>query len=284
MSTNKIGGGSAQAPVQQAVVPVNKPTHGLPAGTQHGPASQFGGAVFKHGDAPVPPGGEVAHHRPRSKNLPLASQKKKQRSAARSTGSNALAGDDANFSLPENERAREQVGLAPVEINFEGRKDGDQSDGQSRDEKRFQNIFSLPALRSGKFTASSSAAAKARAVAATPLPPMQSLTEVLKFLHNTLQSDPSGTLARDMMRKISQSVLRNEMTLQTVRKATEARSLLVEAFGKGYQGSEPLSPLVRKLHLMLPIWLLNLGKTRTAPGRLQAAARLSLPHATLASE
>ncbi|MES2831687.1 MAG: hypothetical protein V4695_06820 [Pseudomonadota bacterium] len=259
---------------------MHKPTPGLPVGVPHGQSPPFQGAVFGHAGTTAPKSGSIAENRSSSRRLPIAGQKK--RPAAGSAG-NVSAGDDPDVSLSGGGRTQERSALAPIEISLQ-RNDGDgQSDSQPRDEKRFQNIFALPP-RSGKFTASNAAAAKAQVAAATPLPPMQSLTEVVKFLHGTLQSDPSGLSARAMMKKISQAVLRNEISLQTLRKSPEARSLLVEAFGKGYKGSEPLSPLVKKLHVMLPIWLLSLGKTRTGPGRLQAAARLSLPRTNLTTE
>ncbi len=276
----KVNGGSTQ-PVQQPVTPVHKPAHSLPAGTEHGQSSQFQGSLFQHGGTGTP------MRRGPTLRMPLRSPQAKQRASARSASGASQAGnDDTDLALPQEGEAGKQGKLSPIQVNFQARGEGDgQFGGQQQDEKkRFDNLFSVASLRSGSFAASVNDVDKARKGLSTPLPPMNSLPEVVRFIHGALESDPSGKSLSIVLRSINAAILRNEIKLPATTKVAEMRDLLIETFGKGHQNKEVLSPSVSAVLVMLPLWLVNLSRRRTESGKKLAAARLLTPRAALTTE
>ena len=110
-----------------------------------------------------------------------------------------------------------------------------------------------------------------------PLPPMHSLDDVVRVIHAATQSDPAGESIGMLLKQINAAVMRREIKLPTLTLVSEARAALIGAFGTGDSNARPVSESLRSVHTLLPLWLINLSKRRTALERVQAAARLGLP-------
>jgi hypothetical protein len=176
-----------------------------------------------------------------------------------------------------------EISQVPVLFGTDGDGENDHSDDRGDGEKkRFERFIQMPALTavdqgSEKSTSSSKAT---QAVALKPLPPMNSLKEVVKFIQSSVQSNPTNNSMAQTLRQINAAVLRNEISLPKITKVSDARNILIEIFGKGH-GPDSAQASLRGIYAMLPLWLVNLSKRRTVGGQKQAAARLSLTGALI---
>lgn len=225
--------------------------------------------------------------------MPLKAAKTNRSSPRRGLGRASGHADEPDFELPvEDEGAEQALRQLPVGFRSRQENDGDRQEGE-REERRFDKLFSmavpLPQGMGAAATASTSATGtialgsraqglkKAAAAAPAPLPELRSMRDVLQLIQSTAVSDPSGASVPLLLRRINAAVLQNKISLPKIGKVAEAREMLIEVFGKGHQGLEPLSSTQRSLHAMLPLWLINLGRERTPLQQTHAAARLSLP-------
>jgi len=275
-----FSGSKNALPIQTHHTSVQNGAPSLPRPNEVGQASQFQGAVFQHG-------GTQKMRRGPTGNVPPRSSQSKAR-APRSLASNQSLNDEAqdNFASAGGNDLPAEKRLSQVLVNLTPGRNGDEQSGGDQREKQSKNPAALSLVRPGKFsqlTGSSPLLDQARGGMVKPLPPMQSLRDVVKYVHGALQSDPTGKSIKTTLQAINAAVLRNDIKLPALTKVSEARSLLIEIFGKGYQSKGSLSSSVSSIHIMLPLWLINLSKHRTETGKLHAAARLSLPRAAPAA-
>lgn len=283
MSINKLPGAGVQH-LQLAPLPVPKPTQAAPGGANNGQVAQFQGASFQYG------GASTQMRRGPTVRMPLQRARTKKKGISKSASGAHHGGDeDGDFAVSQNNGAGEKAPLSRLQSQFHSGEDGDnESDQEQRDEqRRFDKLFAVSAYRVDSFTKSAlqpSLTTKRVVAVPTPLPQMNSLPEVLKFIHGAMQSNPSGKSVNELLRRIAAAVHRGEIKLPRENKIAAARPLLVEIFGEGYQGKEALSESAKSLYTMLPLWLINLSRQRTDIQRIRAAARLSLPGTALITE
>lgn len=162
--------------------------------------------------------------------------------------------------------------------SFQG--SGDQESNSGRDqERRFAGLFQMPSRQLNdvvpKKESFTTPGSRPVARATAQLPPMQSLDDVAKFVKGAIDQDPSGRSVPHILRTINAAMLRQEINLPAITKVADAREVLVDIFGSGHADRKDLSQSMRNLYLMLPLWLVNLGRQRTNDQRIQAAARVS---------
>ena len=207
----------------------------------------------------------------------------------KATGSVGNHDDEPTFDIPDYEvAAQNPLNFRPAELRSKQEGDGGDHGGGDRDKSRFQKLFSMsepPTLESAGGAGAAAGARGSRAqslnrsvaLAPAPLPELHSLRDVLSLIHSTNLTDPSCKSAELLQRKISAAVMDNKISLPKIRRLEDVSELLVDVFGKGHQGSTPLSTSQINFHLRLPVWLLNLGRQRTPLQQTHAGARQSLP-------
>ena len=214
--------------------------------------------------------------------MPLKSAGK--RSAAKKASKSTQL--DAEFEIEEHHEDRHPVydfGLEYRDPGVRLRSLEDHADEQSDNKRKENNTadhrFKMSAVteRSGTLSKESYTVGKAfQRPSELKIPPMQSMSEVVKFLHTCTQTDPSGKSLSLVLRRIGAAVLRNEIKLPIVNKVADARNVLIEIFGAGYKGTDAMPASLRSFHQIFPLWLVNLSKTRTAAQQSAAAARTEL--------
>jgi hypothetical protein len=220
--------------------------------------------------------------------MPLRSPSGK-RGVGRSKPAAGGATEENEVDHAEESTASEALQLLGMRIGTQSQQDGsEQESNQGRqEERRFERLFQMAATTSRP---SAQAAADARvkatgvggrapaaAAALQPLPPMHTLDDVVRVVQAATQADPTGKSVAVLLRRINAAVLRDEIRLPAVTRIGETRAALIDAFGGAARRHEPADDSLRAVHAMLPLWLINLSRPRTALGRAQAAARLSLP-------
>ena len=152
-------------------------------------------------------------------------------------------------------------------------------------EQKFARMFQMPVgdvrSKAAPNGAMTTAEAKQAALAAVPLPPMRSLGDMLSFIQSCAEKDPTGKSVHRILGRINAAVLRKEIKFPTVNKLADARTVLIEVFGVAQMSKTGASPSMRNIYLMLPIFLVNLGRQRSSEQRAQAAARVLSQRAAL---
>lgn len=203
--------------------------------------------------------------------------------------------DEPDFeSSSADVQAEEELSRSVSSFRYDKENNDDKGDGNDRDERRLKKVFSMATSETkGSPTAGVNARAfgsrtqglnKPDKTVQAPLPDIRSMRDMLHLIQSSSVADPSGKSLPLLLRRINAAVLQNKISLPRIDKISDAREMLIEIFGKGHQGTTPLTSTQRSLHAMLPLWLLNLGRERTPTQQMHAAARLSLPrmhyHAT----
>lgn len=173
-----------------------------------------------------------------------------------------------------------------VRIQSQSEQDGSQDESSQgrREEKRFDRIVQRRAAlevdvvqeAADRQPGNAATVRRAQLASLPPLPLMHSLEDVVQVIQAATRADPAGGTIALLLRRINAAVMRNEIQLPRVTRVSEARAALISAFGTGHDGQAPLSEALRSAHAMLPLWLINLSKRRTAIEQAQAAARLTL--------
>lgn len=268
--------GSAGGPAAPAASGTAGTSGATPAHEHHHHA-HFKGALFEHGGH----GGPM--RRGPTPRMPLRSPAGK-RGAGRARPAAGGAIDEGEAEHSEETHVPDEVRLLQVRIQPQSEQDGsqDESNEGRRDEKRFERIFQRAPVF-GKLNEGALHAVKdaGKSLALPPdrvlLPPLHSLEDVMRFIHAATQTDPGGKSIAVLLRRINAAVLRNEIKLPIVTRVSEARAALIDAFGTGHDGRKMAGESLRSVHAMLPLWLINLSKRRTALQQTHAAARLSIP-------
>ena len=276
MSIHKIGGsgsvipgGGPSAPVSP--VAASAPVTAAPGTSEHGHGRHFNGALFRQ------QGQQSPLRRGPTVRMPLRSVTSK-RPTLRSRSSTSV-GLDAE----EGELATETVapeGVHPFEpgILFQSNCDDDDSgsrEGQ-RDKRRFERQFQMTARADIHGAAEGELHTRAPSLGTMPpLPHMDSLAQVVEFVHAATRHDPSGKSLAMILRQINAAVLRDEIKLPVITKVAEARAVLIDVFGKGAYGEVAAS--LQSVQAVLPLWLINLSRRRTALQQSRALAILSVP-------
>ncbi len=277
MSNGKISGSNPFNPIP---IPINNAADPLqdPALRQatHGHHGHFKGALFRHGELSIPmrrgPIGRMPLRNAGSKR----SVKAKRTPRAQDVEDHDFLQDQDQDQYRIEESSAEQ--LARRFKSFQSKQE-EESGREGSGERRFARMFDMRASTAvdgvERKTGISTEQAKHAALANVPLPSMASLGDVVKFVHACVEKDPTGKSVPHVMRRINAAVLRKEIDVPVVTKIADARRVLIDIFGVGHLSKDSASPSMRNIHLMLPLWLINLGRQRTNEQRLQAAARLS---------
>lgn len=266
-------------PVVRDVSPPNlqvATSPGTPAGqkSNHQGVTHFRGAFFQQGGlANLPRRGPT----PR---MPLKSANATKRASSSGRKKNDyVAGDaDGDFSSLDGLESEHDSGYVDLHFNTSQDRDESSQNEGDREHRRFNRMFEMaPTAIENK---SSSIRTTINRVQerreATPLPPMTSLADLVGFIHTSVKSDPSGKSLGLLLRRLNAAVMRNEIPLPTTAKIADVRQTLIDIFGVGHN-VESTSPSMQNIYRILPLWLMNLGRKRTAMQQCQAAARLTVP-------
>ena len=276
MSSGKISGNNRLQTVRIGDTPA-APQDPAP---QHATHSHFKGALFRLG------GLQFLMRRGPIGRMPL-----RNAGAKRGVGANRAAGiegvNDVDFLHGDDDHLVGESSAEQFARRFKAYQ-SDEEQGSGREgggEQRFARMFQMPVGEVSSRVASKSgmtaAEAKQAELAAVPLPAMRSLSDVVSFIHSCAEKDPTGKSVSHILRRINAAVLRKEIDLPTVTKVTDARNVLIDIFGVAQMSKDGASPPMRNIHLMLPLWLVNLGRQRSNEQRMQAAARVSSQRAVL---
>lgn len=270
MSNGKISGSNPFSAIRinDAADPLQDPA------LRHASHGHFKGALFRHG------GLHILMRRGPIGRMPLRNAgTKRAGKPARTSGAQTV--EDLDFLEEEDQFLIEESSAETLARRFKSfqSKQEEQSGREGSSERGFARMFDMPPLGAvggvGKKTGLSADQARQAALANVPLPFMASLGDVVKFVHACAEKDPSGKSVSHVLRRINAAVLRNEIDVPVVTKIADARSVLIDIFGIVQSSKDNANPSLRNIHLMLPLWLINLGRQRTSEQRVQAAARLS---------
>ena len=276
MSIHKIGGlGSVTsgagpgAPV--APVAASTQVAAVPGTGGHSHGTHFNGALFRQ------QGQQASLRRGPTVRMPLRSVTGK-RATVRSRNSTSI-GLDAEEDESSTEIAAPE-GLQPLAPGILPQSDCDDNDSGSqdgqRDERRFERQFQMAARADIHEAADGRLHAPALSLGTMPaLPRMESLAQVVQFVHASTRHDPSGKSLAMILRQINAAVLRDEIKLPVITKVAEARAVLIDVFGQGASGEVAAS--LQSVQAMLPLWLINLSRRRTALQQSKALAILCVP-------
>ena len=214
--------------------------------------------------------------------IPLRSAGPKRRKGAKSVGS-AAGDDDHESGFESNEIDRDLDSTVKVQAHAETR-DGDTGSGEQRhdgrgERRRFDKLIRLTPRSAD--TASDDRTRRSGNVALRladpPLPPMKTMHDVISFIHAATLADPSGQSLGATLRKINAAVLSKRIDIARVNKVSDTREAMIAVFGTGHAGNAASAPILRSIHAMLPLWLINLGRQRTDTQQTHAAARMTVP-------
>lgn len=164
--------------------------------------------------------------------------------------------------------------------SLEDRGDDDSDDGKKR-ENSVDHRFKMSAVAEQSNAVSKDSFSKdSYAVGRSPeksaelkLPPLQSMSDVVKFLHASTQNNKTDQSSLHiLMQRVSSAILRMDIKLPN--KIADARNVLIDVFGVGYTGTAALPESMRTFHRILPLLLVNLSRTRTSNQQALAAARM----------
>lgn len=249
--------------------------------TAHG---NFKGALFEYSTL------NILMRRGPTGRMPLRNAGSGKRNVGAKGPRRGVAVTEVDFMQNEDEHVIEESAFDKLSVRFKSfqNEDDQNSSGGTGDERRFERLFQMPSndtvgIDSNK-AAFATPQARQSAVAATPLPTMKTLGDVVKFIHACVDKDPSGKSVSQILRRINAAILRQEINLPVITKVADARNVLIEVFGVGNLARDGLNPSLRNVYLMLPLWLVNLGRQRTSEQRVQAAGRVSSQRAALDSK
>lgn len=268
MSSHKIAG-------PHLVYPVH--THD-PREAAHNPSSvgegkgQFKGARFHHGARSMTMG-----RAPSGRSSLRGAGGRGGLSARRALGNQGLTEidcmhDESLHSVDESSSEQLIGRIKAAQQDHEQREGHEEGDGRQP-----ARMFQMAAAHGTDRTGDDSgvATARGRDAMSTPLPSMRTVGDMVQFIHSCVQKDPTGKSLGQILRRINAAVLRKEIDVPVVSRVADARVLLVEAFGGGKSSMQNAAPSMRNMHLMLPLWLVNLGRNRTDEQQARSAARLS---------
>lgn len=275
MTTGRIPNGNyaTHVPLQEESAAAHDRHKAVQAGTNHTHVSHKG-TSFAHG-APSSP-----MQRGPTFRMPLQRAGKRIGSSKKSGKSKHA---DAEFEAEECHDERHTL----YDFNAEDRDSTlrvvsleDRGDDQSGDDKKRESSvdhrFKMAAVleRSKTLFKDSYAAGKLiEKPAQLKLPPLQSMSDVVKFLHASTQNNKTDQSSLHiLMQRVSSAILRMDIKLPN--KIADARKVLVEVFGVGYTGVAALPESMRTFHRILPLLLVNLSRTRTSNQQAIAAARI----------
>lgn len=276
MSYGKISGANLLNVVRSndAADPLQDPA------LDHASHGHFKGALFRHG------GLSILMRRGPTSRMPLRNAGTKRGSKS-NRAARAESVTDADALQEEDEFQVEESNTDQLVRRFKSFQNNQEheSDREGSGERRFAQMFQVPigkvsgeAAPGGGMRTAESMPAK---LAAVPLPAMRTLGDMVGFIHSCVEKDPTGKSLSQILRRINAAVLRKEIDLPMVTKVADARRVLIEIFGTTQMSKETVSPSMRNIHLMLPLWLVNLGRQRSSEQRAQAAARVASQRSAL---
>ena len=271
MSSKKIGGGGehVQPPLTQpAGVGPDTPA------AAHDIGHHFKGAMFRHGHGAGP------MRRGPTARMPLRGVGASRKRPGRTKVGGTAASDEPDGELSLDAYFNDEEHALQLQVGFQSHEEGssDQSGDGERDKRRFAQIFQFAPVKekSSGTSAKILAVTDLRSKARPTLPLLRSMRDIVEFVHASTTLDPTGKSVAATLRSINAAVMRGEISLPVVTRVAETRDILIEFFGVGHTGPDPLPPAMRSIHQMLPLWLVNLSKRRTAQQKAQAVARLTL--------
>ncbi len=194
--------------------------------------------------------------------------------------------DEAEIEAPDETHVPDEMRSQQIRIQAQSEQEGsgDESNQGRAEEKRFERITQRrPASDDDAVSAlpdlqrkDPAAVRRAQRSVLPPLPEMHSLEDVMRVIHAATRPEAAGESRTVLLKRIAEAVMLNEIKLPHVTLISEARAALIDAFGTGHDGRTPLSEPLQSVLTLLPLWLINMSKRRTAVERSLAAARLAL--------
>lgn len=276
MSYGKISGANLLNVVRSndAADPLQDPA------LNHASHGHFKGALFRHG------GLNILMRRGPTSRMPLRNSGTKRGSKS-NRAARAESVTDADALQEEDEFQVEESNTDQLVRRFKSFQNNQEHESgrEGSSERRFARMFQMPIGKvSGKAAPSDgirTAESMQAKLAAVPLPAMRTLGDMVGFIHSCVEKDPTGKSISQILRRINAAVLRKEIDLPMVTKVADARRVLIEIFGTTQMSKENVSPSMRNIHLMLPLWLVNLGRQRSGEQQVQAAARVASQRSVL---